>query len=87
MKQKTVAVLVKQQPPFSLYLHCLHSEGDLSFFSFIARDCNKFPVKLSQDCRQSPLNVLLVINAGGNFYTKNKLAAAEILEKKLRAKQ
>lgn len=43
-------------------------------------------MELSQDRRQSTLNVL-VINAGGNFYTKNKPAAAKILEKKLRSKQ
>jgi len=67
-------------------MHHIHSEVDFSFFNFTAEDCNRFPVELSQDCRQSTLNVL-VINAGGNFYTKNKPAAAKILEKKLRSKQ
>lgn len=41
---------------------------------------------LSLDHGQSTLNVL-VINVGRNFYTKNKLAATNILEKKLLAKQ
>lgn len=73
------------QPPFSIYMHHLHSEVDFSFFNSIAEDRNGFPVELSQDHKQSTLNVL-VISAGGSFYTKNKLAAAKILEKKLRWK-
>lgn len=41
---------------------------------------------LSLDWGQSTLNVL-VTSTGRNFYTENKLAAANILEKKLWAKQ
>lgn len=41
---------------------------------------------LSQDHGQSTLNVLM-INARGNFHIKNKLATADFLEKKLRAKR
>lgn len=41
---------------------------------------------LGLDWGQSTLNVL-VTSTGRNFYTENKLAAANILEKKLWAKQ